>query len=470
MTNSLVYGSSRQNTVFEYLQEVQVKTGGIDAEYGGALGGVISAVTKSGGNTFHGEGHYYFSGNPISAGPVQRLVLSPVDDKTVSFRSGRQADAAERARRFDRRTDCQGQVVLLRLGLAPHCPAHKQLRVLERHRTGLDQSEPDGHAGVRQGHLHQSRVQANVSVLSTPTRSTGTLPAYNGTRSNGISTLTRQQPAQTSLAASSMDQNNVSGNVDFWLSQLGTTSPSAAVTSTTTTPTPAFRRRPSVPGIRRRSASPACRRACSSRRDQNTPRVADHQLGQTKTGLFQVDYNHSFTRQAPTSSRVALASATRQRRGLVYPGGFVLIVLGHAPLRARDRASEGNGQVRLLRGRRPRHPRPGRAPICRSLYVQDAWTIGNRLTLNLGVRSERETIPSFRPEIKAQRVRVRVRREDRAAARRHLRCARRRQGSRCSAAGAATTTGSSTSWHAARSAATSGRSTIARSTRSTSSA
>src|SRR5256885_703862 len=32
-TNSILYGSSRQNTVFEYLQEVQVKTGGIDAQY-----------------------------------------------------------------------------------------------------------------------------------------------------------------------------------------------------------------------------------------------------------------------------------------------------------------------------------------------------------------------------------------------------------------------------------------------------
>jgi len=55
VTNSVLYGSSRQNTVFEYLQEVQVKTSGITAEYGGALGGVISAVTKSGGNTFRGE-------------------------------------------------------------------------------------------------------------------------------------------------------------------------------------------------------------------------------------------------------------------------------------------------------------------------------------------------------------------------------------------------------------------------------
>src|SRR4051812_7098906 len=62
VTNSLVNGKSRQDTVFEYLQEVQVKTAGISAEYGGALGGVISAVTKSGGNTLHGEGHYYFYG------------------------------------------------------------------------------------------------------------------------------------------------------------------------------------------------------------------------------------------------------------------------------------------------------------------------------------------------------------------------------------------------------------------------
>ena len=83
-TNSLLAGQSRQNTVFEYLQEVQVKTVGIPAEYGGALGGVISAVTKSGGNRFTGEGHYYFSGQRLSAGPVKRLVLSPVDERRSS--------------------------------------------------------------------------------------------------------------------------------------------------------------------------------------------------------------------------------------------------------------------------------------------------------------------------------------------------------------------------------------------------
>ena len=49
-TTSLIQGNSRQNAAFEFLQQVQIKTSGIEAQYGGALGGVISAITKSGGN------------------------------------------------------------------------------------------------------------------------------------------------------------------------------------------------------------------------------------------------------------------------------------------------------------------------------------------------------------------------------------------------------------------------------------
>ncbi len=70
----VINGDSRQDAVYEFLQEVQVKTSGIEAEYGGALGGVISAVTKSGGNQFHGEAHWYNYGSNLSAGPTTRLL------------------------------------------------------------------------------------------------------------------------------------------------------------------------------------------------------------------------------------------------------------------------------------------------------------------------------------------------------------------------------------------------------------
>jgi outer membrane receptor protein involved in Fe transport len=39
----------------EFIQEVEVKTGGYQAEYGRSTGGIINVITKSGGNEFHGD-------------------------------------------------------------------------------------------------------------------------------------------------------------------------------------------------------------------------------------------------------------------------------------------------------------------------------------------------------------------------------------------------------------------------------
>lgn len=47
--------NGNNNIPTQLIQEVQVKSSGFGAEFGGATGGVISAVTKGGGNDFHGE-------------------------------------------------------------------------------------------------------------------------------------------------------------------------------------------------------------------------------------------------------------------------------------------------------------------------------------------------------------------------------------------------------------------------------
>ena len=87
-TNSLIEGQSRQDAAYEILDEIQVKTAGIEAQYGGALGGVISAITRSGGNAFHGDVHYYFSGSTLNAGPPQRMLMDPSNLQTITTHSG----------------------------------------------------------------------------------------------------------------------------------------------------------------------------------------------------------------------------------------------------------------------------------------------------------------------------------------------------------------------------------------------
>src|SRR4030095_2049725 len=65
--------------------EVRVKSSAYAAEYCGSTGGVISAITKSGGNDFHGSAGTYFRGNDLR-GPVRPIwrITSP-DNVTAEF-------------------------------------------------------------------------------------------------------------------------------------------------------------------------------------------------------------------------------------------------------------------------------------------------------------------------------------------------------------------------------------------------
>jgi outer membrane receptor protein involved in Fe transport len=63
-TSDPAFGGSGANLPFEFVQEVEIKTGAFGAEYGKTTGGIFNVITKSGGNEFHGDGFFY--GNPSS--------------------------------------------------------------------------------------------------------------------------------------------------------------------------------------------------------------------------------------------------------------------------------------------------------------------------------------------------------------------------------------------------------------------
>lgn len=66
-TYSRVYGPLGNGINFDFVQEVQVQTGGFEAQYGEALGGVINVVTKSGTNQYHGDVYGYFQPQQFEA-------------------------------------------------------------------------------------------------------------------------------------------------------------------------------------------------------------------------------------------------------------------------------------------------------------------------------------------------------------------------------------------------------------------
>jgi outer membrane receptor protein involved in Fe transport len=54
-TTDPAFGGSGANLPFEFVQEVEIKTGAYGAEYGKATGGIFNVITKSGSNEFHGD-------------------------------------------------------------------------------------------------------------------------------------------------------------------------------------------------------------------------------------------------------------------------------------------------------------------------------------------------------------------------------------------------------------------------------
>ncbi len=398
LTNSLIDGRTRQNTVFEYLDEVQVKTSGINAEYGGALGGVISAVTKSGGNTYSGEGHYYYIGNGLSAGPVPRIQLSPVDNQTVfNLQDAKQGD-----NRHEPGGSLGGPIVQDKLFFF----VSGSPRVVRRSNDYMFSNGTEPGTLTQNQTLTQAfgkltyssnRVIVNGSLLATPQRSSGSLGAYNGLGTDfRTSSKASNDPFKTQGFAD--DQYNASGEVNVFLTSSSFLSVKGGLfydkyqdtgisqVTSYTYQLPGFD--PRIPANLQGPTGTT-----------NTPRTIISNFDTTKIGFFNVTYNHVFT----AAGSHQLKGGVELRRStndvdVSYPGGYVYIYwnsIFNSPFLGPSTGTYGYYRVDDFgtRGAVGANIVP--------LFVQDTWSMTPRVTLNLGIRTEHEVVPSFRPDIKA---------------------------------------------------------------------
>ncbi len=68
-TTGVEYGFQGKELNFEFVQAIDIKTGGYEAEYGRSTGGVVNVITKSGGNEFRGDVFGYFDDDSLQGSP-----------------------------------------------------------------------------------------------------------------------------------------------------------------------------------------------------------------------------------------------------------------------------------------------------------------------------------------------------------------------------------------------------------------
>ena len=103
-TTDVQYGTQGKLLNFDFIQEVEVKTGGLPAEYGRMTGGQINAITKSGGNEYKGDAFGFESPRTFHAG-----------NKTFADRSASTTTVTSERDQFDGGVDVGGYFVKDRL-------------------------------------------------------------------------------------------------------------------------------------------------------------------------------------------------------------------------------------------------------------------------------------------------------------------------------------------------------------------
>jgi hypothetical protein len=77
-TSNIVFGGTGKAVIADFIEEVQIKSSGYTAEYGGSTGGVINVLTRSGTNSWRGNLLFNFENSGLQGArpPTLRLALA----------------------------------------------------------------------------------------------------------------------------------------------------------------------------------------------------------------------------------------------------------------------------------------------------------------------------------------------------------------------------------------------------------
>lgn len=390
-TTNLETGLSSKNVIVEFIDEVQVKSSGYAAEFGGALGGVVNVITKSGTNNWDGYAVFNFEHDALSGGRRPTLRLNPSNSSIAEF-----VTYADDSRvRMEPGFGIGGPILRDRAWFfAGYQPAFTTVERTVDLRAGGTVTEDQVSqvqyltANITSQLLNELR--GRVAYNNSWSRTEGLLPALTGT-----------DPAGTDYSKTqTFPDYSVSGNLD-WVATpnlfIGVRGgyyfqdvyDSNVPTETRYTFQNTNIGLAGVPeSLQRATGFSSIPSNSRIDRDQQTRLYgqADATLYGNLGGQHQLKFgvqldrigNNVLSGESANWVRISwnrqLASGNPLQRG---PFGYYQ-VRSNGVDPEKGFITEGDIHSNLI-----------------GLFIQDQWTINNRLTINAGVRTERERVPTY---------------------------------------------------------------------------
>jgi hypothetical protein len=408
-TTNLQSGVSGKNVIADFVDEIQVKSSGYTAEYGGATGGVINVLTKSGTNNWHGNALINWQGDKLGGGASpaagQATISTGVPSLRISLTDATKSEYVtypkDGENRYEPGFALGGPIVTNRAWFfGAYQPAlTKTSRDVNpttavNPKAGTFSVERTQQVQYATGNITSQlsdSLRARVAYNNSWSRTKGLLPSFNGT-----------DRTDTNYGKTSTFPNySVSGNMDWVASQRlffgvrgGYYMANQHDTNVTVQPLYRWTATSNV-GLLDVPAS-LQKPAGFSSIPSNTQVVRDQQTRASfqADGTWYVkgggDHQFKFGVQADRVGNDVLSGESRPRVSIVWDRS--LTVSGVA-----QRGTYGYYTVRS-NGADPTKGFITEGNIHTTnigLFIQDAWTIGSRLTINAGLRTERERVPTY---------------------------------------------------------------------------
>ena len=413
-TTEIYSGTSAQSASYEFVEEVQVKTSGYAAEFGGAMGGVINVITRSGGNEFHGELIGYYSGSKLNGKERDVLRTNPLDYGIAEYVNYQDMYGKDKYDRMEVGFNLGGYIFKDKVWFfGAFLPVFtKQVRHVE----WLSGDIPEGDYTFKRKYWNYNAkltaqpfkdVRVSLGYMNSWNNERGALPARDGSGNS-----------EDVYADYGFDYPNwtATGSIDYVAGKNLLISLRGGFFHTNTTNQLV---KPTAPLYRFNSEAPSYR-STSTHVFDGTPLEIPAEY-QRPFNWMSYGYWDGFATNKQIRER---ASANLDFNYYLTAGGEHSIKFGVQWVRIETDVDNAYAEAYVrfgwgdsftwagttysgiygyysTRGGCPQHDNPAFGVFANpnstrwALYLQDSWTIGYKFTINLGIRAEKEDIPSF---------------------------------------------------------------------------